>query len=56
VKIIQKGPVGAQFDIRGYTLPNASFNLSIPGQTIKTTNQSLNFIQYGFGIVFKFGE
>jgi hypothetical protein len=64
VKILQKGPVGAQFDIRGYTLPSVSFNLPvagqtnlpIAGQTIKTSNQSLNFFQYGFGIVFNFGE
>jgi hypothetical protein len=45
-----------QFDIRGYTLPDVSFNLPIAGQSIKTSNQSLNFFQYGVGIVFKFGE
>jgi len=61
VKVLSKGPVGVQFDIRGYTLPSVSFTLPItglptPGQTIKTSNQSLNFFQYGFGIVFNFGE
>ena len=64
VKILQKGPLGVQFDIRGYTLPSVSFNLPsagqsnlpIAGQTIKTSNQSLNFFQYGFGIVFNFAE
>jgi hypothetical protein len=61
VKVLSKGPVGVQFDIRGYTLPSVSFNLPITGvpiagQTIKTSNQSLNFFQYGFGIVFNFGE
>jgi hypothetical protein len=64
VKVLSKGPVGVQFDIRGYTLPSVSFNLPIAGQsnlpiagqTIKTSSQSLNFFQYGFGIVFNFGE
>jgi hypothetical protein len=64
VKILQKGPLGVQFDIRGYTLPSVSFNLPITGQsnlpiagqTIKTSSQSLNFFQYGFGIVFNLGE
>src|SRR5205823_12239945 len=56
IKIFPAGPVGVRFDIRGYTLPSVSFNVpaSIAGQTIKTTNQSLNFFEYGFGIVFKF--
>jgi len=64
VKILPKGPVGVQFDLRGYTVPGVSFNLPIAGQsnlpiagqTIKTSSQSLNFFQYGLGIVFKFGE
>ena len=61
VKVLPKGPVGVQFDIRGYTLPSVSFSLPvagvpIAGQTIKTSNQSLNFFQYGFGVVFNFGE
>src|SRR5215467_4824771 len=56
VKVLSKGPVGVQFDIRGYTLPSVSFNLPTAGQTIRTSNQSLNFFQYGFGIVFNFGE
>jgi hypothetical protein len=56
VKILPKGPVGVQFDIRGYTLPSVSFNLPVAGQSIKTSNRSLNFFQVGLGIVFKFGE
>jgi opacity protein-like surface antigen len=56
VKIFPQGPVGVQFDIRGYTLPEVSFNLPVAGQSIRTSNQSLNFFQYGVGIVFKFGE
>ena len=56
VKIFPAGPVGVRFDIRGYTLPSVSFNIpaSIANQTVKTTNQNLNFFEYGFGVVFKF--
>jgi opacity protein-like surface antigen len=58
VKIMPAGPVGVRFDIRGYTLPSVSFNVpgSIAGQTIKTTNQNVNFFEFGFGVVFKFGK
>ena len=56
VKIFPAGAVGVRFDIRGYTLPSVSFNLpaTIANQTVKTTNQNLNFFEYGFGVVFKF--
>jgi opacity protein-like surface antigen len=56
LKIMPGGPVGVRFDIRGYTLPSVSFNIpsSIANQTVKTTNQNLNFFEYGFGVVFKF--
>ena len=56
VKIYPAGPVGIRFDVRGYTLPSVSFNIpsSIANQTIKTSSQSINFIEYGFGVVFKF--
>src|SRR5256885_298597 len=56
VKILPAGPVGVRFDIRGYTLPSVSFNIrdSITQQTIKTTNQSVSFFEFGFGVVFKF--
>ena len=56
VKIYPAGPVGIRFDIRGYTLPSVSFNIpsSIANQTIKTSSQSINFFEYGFGVVFKF--
>ena len=56
VKILPRGPVGLQFDIRGYTLPSVSFSLPVAGQSLKTSNQSLNFVQYGMGLVFRFGE
>jgi len=56
VKILPAGPVGVNFNIRGYTLPSVSFNIpsSIANQTIKTTNQSVSFFEFGFGVVFKF--
>jgi hypothetical protein len=56
VKIFPGGPVGVRFDIRGYTLPSVSFNIpaAIANQTIKTTNQNLNFFEYGIGVVFRF--
>src|SRR3989442_9694740 len=56
LKITPAGPVGVRFDIRGYTLPSVSFNVpsSIANQTVKTTNQNVNFFEFGFGVVFKF--
>jgi opacity protein-like surface antigen len=56
VKILPTGPVGVQFDVRGYMLPSVSFNMPVAGQTIKASNQSLNFFQAGLGVVFRFGE
>jgi opacity protein-like surface antigen len=56
IKIFPAGPVGLRLDLRGYTLPSVSFNIpaSIAGQTVKTTNQNINFFEYGIGVVFKF--
>ena len=56
VKVFPAGPVGVRFDIRGYTLPSVKFNLpaSLATQTVQTQSQSVNFIEYGFGVVFKF--
>ena len=56
LKIFPAGPVGIRLDIRGYTLPSVSFNVpgSIANQTVKTTNQNINFFEYGIGVVFKF--
>ena len=58
VAIMPAGPVGVKFDIRGYTLPSVSFNVasSIANQTVKTANQNVNLIEFGFGIVFKIGK
>jgi opacity protein-like surface antigen len=56
VKVLPAGPVGVNFNIRGYTLPSVGFNIrdSITQQTIKTKDQSVNFFEFGFGVVFKF--
>ena len=56
LKVFPAGPVGIRFDIRGYLLPSVSLNIpsSIANQTVKTTSQSINIIEYGFGVVFKF--
>ena len=56
LKVFPAGPVGLRVDIRGYTIPNVGLNLasSIANQTVKTTNQNVNFFEFGFGVVFKF--
>jgi len=56
VKVFPAGPIGVRFDIRGYTLPSVKFDLpaSLATQTAQTQSQSVNFIEYGFGVVFKF--
>jgi len=68
IKVMPAGPVGARFDIRGYTVPSVKFNVPTvttaisAGRTIltpdsvKTQDQSLNFFEFGFGIVFKIGK
>jgi len=55
VKILPAGPVGVRFDIRGYTVASVKFNLpgSLAAQTVQTQSQSLNFIEYGFGVVLR---
>ena len=60
VKVFPAGPVGVRFDIRGYTLPSVKFTLpltSVPpgiGAVVQTQSQSVNFIEFGLGVVFKF--
>jgi len=61
VKILPAGPVGLRFDIRGYMIPGARFNVPVPTTldplaTIKSASQTLNMIETGVGIVFSFGE
>jgi len=58
VKVFPAGPVGVRFDIRGYTLPSVKFSLPVIGLPagigFQTQSQSVNFIEYGLGVVFKF--
>lgn len=62
IKIFPAGPVGVRFDIRGYAIPSAAFNvpaLANAGNqsitaTIKSQTQTLNLLEVGLGVVFKF--
>jgi hypothetical protein len=59
LKVMPGGPVGIRFDIRDYAIPSASFNVSAatianPLATVKSASQTLNVLETGFGIVFKF--
>jgi Outer membrane protein beta-barrel domain len=60
LKVFPAGPIGVRFDIRGYIIPNARFNLPsaiVHGQVISTTqsqSQTLNMLEVGLGVVFKF--
>jgi len=59
VKVLPAGPVGVRFDIRGYMIPSARFNISVPTlsdplATIKSESQTLNMLEAGIGIVFSF--
>lgn len=62
VKVFPAGPVGIRFDIRGYAIPSVSFNvpatLNVGNQsvtaTIKSQSQTLNLLEVGLGVVFKF--
>jgi opacity protein-like surface antigen len=61
VKVLPAGPVGVRFDIRGYVIPGAKFNLVSPSitnptATIQTQSQTLNMLEVGLGIVFAFGK
>jgi opacity protein-like surface antigen len=61
VKVFAAGPVGVRFDIRGYLVPDAKFNLAIPTSTdplatVKSQAQNLNILEAGVGIVFAFGK
>jgi opacity protein-like surface antigen len=61
IKVLPAGPVGISFDIRGYLIPDAKFNLRVPTATdplatIKSAGQTLNILEAGIGIVFSFGK
>jgi opacity protein-like surface antigen len=47
LKIFPTGPVGARFDVRGYSIPD------IKTQTL-TVGETLNIIEVSVGVVFKF--
>jgi len=62
IKVFPAGPVGVRFDIRGYAVPSAKFNLPSPASiitgtaagTVQSQSQTLNMLEVGFGVVFKF--
>ena len=62
LKIFPAGPVGVRFDIRGYAIPSAAFNLPVLTNvgnqsvlaTVKSQSQTLNLLEVGLGVVFKF--
>ncbi len=57
VKVFPAGPIGIRFDIRGYTLPSVKFAIPVtvlPRLGVQAQSQSVNFIEYGLGVVFKF--
>ncbi len=57
IKIFPAGPVGIRFDIRGYAIPDVHFNLpslTNPTQTVQSQSQTLNMLEAGIGVVFKF--
>jgi opacity protein-like surface antigen len=61
VKVLPAGPVGLRFDIRGYTIPGAKFNVPFPSltdplATIQSQSQTLNVMEVGFGVIFSFAR
>jgi opacity protein-like surface antigen len=58
VKVFPAGPVGVRFDIRGYLIPGVKFNLpsfTDPTQTVQAESHTLNMLEAGVGIIFRFG-
>ena len=60
LKVLPAGGVGIRFDIRGYLIPSAKFNVAAPTATdplatIKSQSQTLNILEAGFGVIFAFG-
>jgi opacity protein-like surface antigen len=57
VKVLPAGPVGIRFDLRGYLIPGAKFNvpgLSNPLTTVQSQSQDLNIFEAGVGLIFSF--
>jgi opacity protein-like surface antigen len=58
VKVFPAAGVGVRFDIRGYLIPGVKFNLpsvTDPTQTIQAESHTLNMLEAGIGIIFRFG-
>jgi hypothetical protein len=61
VKVLPAGPIGMRFDIRGYAIPGAKFNVPFPSAnnplaTIQSQSQTLNVLEVGFGVLFYFAR
>jgi hypothetical protein len=61
VKVFAAGPIGLRFDIRGYAIPGAKFNIPVPTATdplatVKSQSETLNLLEVGFGIIFSLGR
>jgi hypothetical protein len=57
IKIFPGEPVGVRFDIRGYAVPSVKFNLPLvgnPANTVVSSGETLNILEIGLGIVFRF--
>jgi opacity protein-like surface antigen len=60
VKVFAAGPIGLRFDIRGYLIPDAKFNLPAPtstdpSATVRTQGNTLNMLEVGLGLIFSSG-
>jgi len=61
VKVLPAGPVGLRFDIRGYAIPGAKFNIPFPSPsnplaTVQSQSQTVNVLEVGFGVIFSFAR
>jgi opacity protein-like surface antigen len=50
IKFMPAGPVGIQFDLRGYAVPSTEFRV------FRTESQRLDFLEATVGIVYRFGR
>jgi hypothetical protein len=58
IKVFPAGPVGVRADIRGFVIPDATFNIPIalPAglTTVQSQSHTLNLLEVSLGVVFKF--
>jgi hypothetical protein len=58
VKVFPAGPVGVRADIRGFVIPDSTFNIPIVVPTglvtVPSQSQTLNLLEVSLGVVFKF--